>query len=90
MSEVVGIHGGRAPGQPSQQIIETLESLLEEARAGVLVGLGYATVRTAGSANNWTLGTGWSGEAADGLRYRLGSAIHMLDWRYTEAMLRGD
>lgn len=90
MADVVGIRGALAPGQSSESIVETLEILLAEARAGTLVGLAYATVRTSGAVNNWTLGTGWDGEAADGLRYRLGSAIHMLDHRYTMAMLEGE
>lgn len=82
MTKILGIHGGRKPGQPSEIIIETLTLLLERAKAGELIGLGYATVTL-----NGELGTGWEGEPADGLRYRLASAIHILDYRYTNAII---
>ena len=85
MAEIKSIHGGRAPGEPSVQIVETLERLLADAKSGELIGLGYATVlRTK------AIGTGWDGEAAEGLRYTLGSAIHLLDHRYVSACILGN
>lgn len=83
MAEIKTIHGGRTPGQPSKNIIETLESLLDEARSGSLIGIAYATVR-----ENGAQGTGWEGES--GSRHTLGTAMMMLQHRYTEALLRGE
>lgn len=91
MVEITRIHGGHVPGEADPEIVATLERLLEDARSGALVGFAYATVRNeSGAVNNWALGTGWDGSSADGLRYRLGSAIHMLDHRYCEGMLNGE
>lgn len=80
MSRIATIHGGRAPNQPSEDIIAELERLLEIAKAGDLIGLAYVTVLQDGSQ-----GTGWSGEA--GSRHPMGTAIMMLNHRYAAALL---
>lgn len=82
MKNVATIHGGRVPGQPSEAIIETLESLLVEARSGRLIGVAYATCCDDGKQ-----GTGWDGEA--GSRHPLGTAIMMLHHRYADSLLNG-
>jgi hypothetical protein len=82
-AEIKTIHGGSKPGEPSAELVETLEYLLKDAKSGELVALGYATVR-----NGKVKGTGWDGMA--GTRDTLGSAINMLHHRYTKALLDGD
>ena len=81
-AEVIPVHGGRKPDEPSAAIVETLESLLHRARSGALIGLAYCTV-----SDNQEQGTGWDGEA--GTRHPLGTAIMMLNHRYAAALLTG-
>lgn len=77
---VATIHGGRVPGHPSTEIIEQLERLLVDARAGRIIGLAYAVAHEGGSQ-----GTGWCGEA--GSRHPLGTAVMMLSHRYAAGLL---
>lgn len=70
---VSGGHG------PLPELVETLEGLLEDARAGRLHGLAYCTVREGGE-----IGTGWDG--GHGTRFPLGAAVSILSVRYASAM----
>lgn len=80
VAEISTIHGGRVPGVPSASVIDDLERLLGDAKAGRLIGFAYATANQDGSQ-----GTGWAGEA--GTRHPLGSAIMMLFHRYSAGLL---
>ena len=82
MSEVVPLRGERLPGQPDQSVVEDLEALLADAKAGTLIGFAYAGVKVSG-----VTCTGWSGAA--GTRHPLSSAIAMLQHRYAEGLLKG-
>lgn len=81
MAEIIAVHGGRAPGTPSKDIIASLESLLERAKAGELNGFAYAITSDSGSQ-----ATGWDGEA--GSRHPLGTAIMMLNFRYAQGLVQ--
>lgn len=80
VASISTIHGGRAPDEPSADIVNELERLLDEAKSGRLIGIAYATYSQQG-----VQGTGWSGEA--GTRHPLGTAIMMLSHRYSTALL---
>lgn len=82
MSEVIPLRGERLPGQPAGNVVEDLEALLADAKAGRLIGFAYAAVKV----SDVTV-TGWSGAA--GTRHPLCSAIAMLQHRYAEALLQG-
>lgn len=84
MSEVIPVHGGRIPGAPHPDVVAKLEHLLEEARAGRLIGFGYATVTDGPGEEGGSHGTGWEGAA--GTRYKLGCSISWLAQRYIRAM----
>jgi hypothetical protein len=81
MSNVIKLGQDVLPGEPSADLIETVERLLEMAKSGHLRAIAYATVR-----ENDVIGTGWDGVA--GTRYSMGSAIMMLQGRYSEALLQ--
>lgn len=83
MAEVVAFHGGVVAGEPSPDIIQTLEMLLDRAKRGELSAIAYATVSPSG-----TKGTGWDG--IQGTRDPLSSVIMMLQHRYAAALLMGD
>ena len=80
MSNVLAFRDSIPPGQPNQDLIDTLERLLAEAKSGDLRALAIATVRE----GNIT-GTGWDG--SDGTRHPLSSAIMMLHSRYASALM---
>lgn len=82
MSNVIKLGSDILPGEPSPDIIETVERLLEMAKSGHIRAIAYATIRESD-----VVGTGWDGTA--GTRYSLGSAIMMLHSRYAEGLLRG-
>lgn len=84
MSEVLTVHGGRVPGAANPDLVETLERLLDEARSGRLVALGYATVSEGAGPEAGSYGTGWQGGA--GTRYKLGCAVSWLAQRYIRAL----
>ena len=81
-AEVVSLHGDVREGDPDPEIVEKLETLLEEARAGQLTGLAYAVTRPGGA-----VGTAWTGQY--GTTFSLGGAISMLQLRYAEMMVHG-
>lgn len=83
MSNVVELQPGCIPGKPNDEIIATLEGLLERAKAGTLTAIAYAIVSVDGSQ-----GTGWDGSA--GTRHPLGTAIMMLNHRYSGALLHSE
>ena len=66
-------------GQPDPELIERIESILEEAKSGELRGIAYALVRTDGGQ-----GVGWTG--VDGTRHLLASGIMMLHHNYAARM----
>lgn len=39
MAEIATIHGGSVPGEPSEDITETIEGLLAQARSEGMIGL---------------------------------------------------
>jgi hypothetical protein len=82
MSNVIKLGSDVLQGEPSAELIETIERLLEMAKSGHLRAIAYATIRECD-----VVGTGWDGTA--GTRYSLGSAIMMLQSRYAEGLLRG-
>lgn len=80
MGNVFSIGGATPPGQPVEDIVELLERLLEEAKAGDIRGIAYAI-----SLNNGCKATGW--EEADGSRDPLCTAIGILQHRYLAGLL---
>ena len=82
MSNVVRFKGETLPGEPVEEVIETLESLLEAARSGDIRAFAFAIVREN------ILATGWDG--AEGTRYAVGSAVAMLSHRYIASILDGE
>jgi hypothetical protein len=82
MAEVISLRGEALPGEPDSGIVEELERLLVDAKAGKLRGIAYATCLDTGGQ-----GTGWSGVA--GSRHPLGTAIMMLHHRYARGLLEG-
>lgn len=81
MSKVIAFKYNTIPGEPNKDIIEDLERLLAEAKAGQLEAIAYCTVRQG------ALGTGWVG--GSGTRSAVSSAILMLSHRYAAALLEG-
>lgn len=77
--KVISLKGGPLPGKPNPDIIASLERLLEQAKAGDLIGLAYATVRT-----NDVSASGWDGMSC---RNSLGMAISYLQHRYVVACM---
>lgn len=67
------------PGEAHADLVETLEGLLEQAKAGELRAMAYCTVRTGN-----VIGTGWDG--ADGTRHPMSGAIMILHSRYALAL----
>ena len=54
MSNIVAINSAVVPeGQPNPEIIERLESLLEDARAGDIRAISYVAVRSDYCARSW-------------------------------------
>ncbi len=80
MSSVVEFKPGCIPGKPDEEIIATIETLLERAKSGDLSSIAYATTSVDGKK-----GTGWTGIA--GTRDPLAAAISMLNHRYAGALL---
>jgi hypothetical protein len=70
------------PGEANDDLVETIEGLLAQAKSGELRALAYCTVR-----DNNVIGTGWDG--SDGTRYPLGTAISILSVRYPTAVMDG-
>jgi hypothetical protein len=79
-AEVKSIFGGPSPLEPVDGVIEDLERLLAEAKAGTLVAFAYVSVK-----RDEVLGTGWAG--GHGTRHLLGSGVGMLHHRYTACLL---
>lgn len=80
MNKVTPIYGGHVPGEPVDDVIEVLEDLLARAKAGDLTGIAYALTEKDGKQ-----GTGWVGAA--GTRHPLGTALMMLNHRYSQGLL---
>lgn len=66
----------------SEQLVFTLECLLEDARSGRIHGIGYAVVTEGANASHHVH---WAG---DGRQGTLGFAIAMLQARYMQAVTR--
>lgn len=79
MSKVIAFKDNTIPGEPNKNIIDELERLLAEAKAGQLDAIAYCAVRQR------TIGTGWAG--GSGARSAISSAILMLSHRYAGALL---
>jgi hypothetical protein len=66
MSKVVSINGEEysidRDGTPSLDLVEKLETLLDEARSGVLVNLSYVIIRNKGGRRLTSVG--WEGDAS--------------------------
>jgi hypothetical protein len=77
---VVAFGNSIPPGDVNEDLVETLQGLLDRAKSGDLRALAYATVSLQGFK-----GTGWDG--SDGTRDPLASAIMMLHGRYAQALL---
>lgn len=82
MTNVVRFGNETLPDEPDEEIIATLEKLLEDARSGELRAIAYGTIR-----RNSVVGTGWAGVA--GTRFPLGAVIGMLSTRYHSVLLEG-
>lgn len=82
MSNVVKFGQTVLPGEANDDLVETLEGLLAQAKSGELRALAYCTVR-----QNNVISTGWDG--SDGTRYPLGSAVSILSVRYATALQDG-
>jgi hypothetical protein len=55
MTNVISLDGRPPVGAVNGEVVEVLEELLARARAGSIVGLMYATIRSDGtSGNGWT------------------------------------
>lgn len=83
MGDVVTVHGGHIAGLPDADVVKQLEELLERAKAGTLIGFAYATV-----GSQIEQATGWVGAA--GTRHAVGTAIDILQQRYTWAQWHPD
>lgn len=83
MSKVVAFRECIPPGEVNPDLVADLERLLEDAKAGQLRGIAYATTLTTGAA-----ATGWCG--SDGARHPLAGAIMMLHHRYGAALLEDE
>lgn len=79
MANVVPFGEKTVPGEPVAEVVETLETLLAEAKAGNMRAFAYAVTRASGVA------TGWDGDA--GTKYELAAAIMALQHRYTSSFL---
>lgn len=77
MTEVVSLRGTPLPNTANPDVIEGLEMLLEEAKRGEIVALGYAVVRPASQS------TGWRG-GEDVNKFLLHSAAALLTHRLVE------
>ncbi len=77
---VIPLRGERLPGEPYADLVVCLEGLLERARRGEIIAIGYATVSP-----DDVFGTGWDG--AGGTRNGLGMAIAALGVRYPMAII---
>lgn len=76
MAEVATLFGGAPRGQPDPDIIERIEELLEEAKAGEISGIAYA-VHTPGDDKK----TGWIGQ--QGTSDAIHAAITLLAHTYS-------
>jgi hypothetical protein len=82
MSNVIPLGDNILPGVVDQDLVDDLELLLEDAKAGRLLAIGYAAV-----VEGDVTSTGWSGRA--GTRHALSSAIITLHARYAQALISG-
>ena len=79
MANVVAFGEKTVPGEPVAEIVETLEMLLAQAKAGDIRALAYAITRAS------SVSTGWDGDA--GPKYELAAAIMALQHRYTASFM---
>lgn len=85
---IVALRSGLALAQPSEDVIECLERLLEKARSGEIRAIAYATVvDPTGSGNpaNVSLSTGW--DSAYEMKFMTAAAIGLLGHRYNDDLL---
>ena len=65
MGEVVALSANDpVPGEANPKIVARLELMLEQARAGEIIGLGVAVVLTGGAQATWWSGHTWESVAA--------------------------
>ncbi|MCB1477074.1 MAG: hypothetical protein H6883_08065 [Rhodobiaceae bacterium] len=89
MSNVFDLNGEKVDGAadsgdaPCEDLIDTLQRLLEDARDGSLRAIAYATVR-----QGTLCGAGWDG--APGSKFPLGAAVSILAARYPNWMVEGE
>lgn len=71
---VISLRGATVPGsrEPDPLVVSLLERLLEEARAGMVHGIGYAVVC------DENLATGWAGKAES---HRMLAGTALLNYR---------
>ena len=83
MSNIKPLFGGPIPGEVDPDLVEELQGLLDDAKSGALLAIGYCTVRSSDE-----IGTGWVGCA--GTNDKLSTAIMMMTHRYSAALLDRD
>ena len=77
MADVVQFKVVDSTAEPNAEVIESLEALLSQAKAGVITALGYATVTNDGSFQTF-----WTG--GKNMNFALCAGIMRLSWRYQD------
>lgn len=80
-NRVVALRGEVLPTEPVPDVVETLERLLAEAKAGHIRGIAYAVATTLAGEGT---GTGW--DMAGGQKHVMAAAVMMLHHRFAEAL----
>lgn len=70
-------------GRINPQLVKTLEDLLEQARSGQILSMGFALVRPGD-----VVASGW--ERLDGHNHSISAAINLLAHRYNHSVYAGD
>lgn len=71
------------PGEVNSDLVEALERLLEQVKAGEIIGLSWAGARADDS-----IMTGWDG--AGGTMWKMNAAITVLQARFANMMLEDE
>lgn len=80
-AKVVSIGGVHVAGEPCQIVVEALESLLEKALRGELIGIAYVT---ADGARN--VGTGWAKASGLGIGHLLTAGLAICQHRMVQSV----
>jgi hypothetical protein len=83
---VFRIGGAVLPGEAHEGVVEILEKLLEEAKAGLIIGIAYTVVHPDAGAGE-PVNTGWGG--GPGSRWPLFCGTRLLDMRYAAQVIGG-